>query len=221
MDRELRRLGLGESGARPCGAIPDRRDTGLTLIELVVVLGIVATLLGISSAIYQRVRQANALPAAASQVSSVVRAARNYALTSSLPSKVFVQPQKAESDAPGKITAFGFELVAAFHFEDLRPGEGERVGAIPRGTRVEGALNEFGTVQGECYPVRGKVGTAIDFVNEGASIVSEHRPRYNSSVGFSLEAWVQFYPPELTDRERAIVEKNRNGVWEDPRRDSR
>ncbi|MEM7262579.1 MAG: prepilin-type N-terminal cleavage/methylation domain-containing protein [Planctomycetota bacterium] len=198
------------------------REQGMTLIELLTVLAIVTALMGLSAGIYQRIRHGHALPAAVSQVSSVLRAARNYALTAGIPSKVFIEPQSADPDSltPGRITAFGYETAAAWHFEDLRPADRSSAEPIDPGTEVQGALNEQAVVQGECYPVKGKIGTGIEFVNDGASIVADHRPRYHSPTGFSLEAWTLFFPPPLTEKDLR-GKSSRKGAWKDPRREDR
>ncbi len=200
------------------------RQSGMTLIELLTVLAIVAALMGVSAAVYTNVRHSHALPAAGSQVSSVIRAARNWALTAGIPSKVFIEPQDVdlESNEPGRITAFGYELVAAWHFEDVGSTDPSvESSPISLDTVLVGALNERATVHGECYPARGKIGSAIEFANDGAAIVADHRPRYHSPTGFSLEAWVQFYQPDLTESQSRSAQKNKRGVWRDPRREER
>ena len=116
------------------------RSRGFTLIELAIVLSIFALVAGMSIGVYRTVIGQNALPVAASQVSSIIRAAHNYSVSSGLPSRIYI-----DSD-DGRISAFGYELVAAWSFEDLDEWEeGER---LPRGTEIVGADGERPEVQG-------------------------------------------------------------------------
>ena len=178
-------------------------ERGFTLLELLTVLTIISALLALGIGVYRKAASAHILPAAASQVSSVVRAARNFSLSSGLPSRVFVD------SVENCITAFGFELVAHWHFEDVPVVEDEKTGSllpVPPETELFGALREFGAVFGEVYPARGKVGMALEFSNDGAAMVAYNRPRLYSPYGFSLEAWVRFWPPPLpTDSVRSAM----------------
>lgn len=54
-------------------------------------------------------------------------------------------------------------------------------------------------------------------LDEGASLVAQRRPRYDAPRGFSLEAWVMFWPPPLAKGEGS----DRRGAWSDPRRQDR
>lgn len=188
--------------------------TGFTLIEMLVVLGIVTALLGLSWGIYQKLSTSLQLPAAASHVTSLLRAARNFSRTSGLASRVLVDTSE------GTVTALGYELVAGYHFEDFVPAA-EVDPPIAEGTEVRGALNERGRVTGEVHAVRGRIGTALRFANDGAAVVAAYVPRYHSPRGFSIEAWVLFEQPVLTEaeRKRAAQLARRKGSWVDPRRD--
>lgn len=182
------------------------RDRGYTLIELVIVLAILGAIAGISIGVYQKIAGMNVLPAAASQVSSVIRAARNYSVSSGLPSRVYIDAEEQT------ITAFGYELVAAWSFEDLEPLEvGSR---LPLDRDVVGAFAERAVPQGEIEVAAGRIGRAIALLDEGASLVAPRRPRYDAPRGFSLEAWVQLWPRALEKGEGS----DRRGAWSDPRR---
>ncbi len=185
---------------------------GYTLLELLVVLGILIALCGISAAVYAKLRTSWLLPAAASQVASILRAARNYSLSSGLPSRVFLEP------ALGRVTAFGYELVAGFHFEDVPSGGGDDgPQGIPEGTAIRGAFNERGTILGEVHAAPGHVGRGLDFVDRGAAVATPYRPSYFSPRGFSLEAWVLFDLPPPPAKQKA-PKRSKKGAWSDPRR---
>lgn len=187
---------------------------GFTLVELLVVIGIVSALLGLSVVAYQGFRTEHALPAAASRVGSIVRSARNYSVSEGVPSRVLVDVEKQT------VTAFGFRTVASWSFESLEydPVDGAEGTPIPSGTVVPGAPNLRSVLQGLCAVVPGKIGRAVWFGDEGASIAARHRPGFHSPLGFQLEAWVHFEGPELTDRERERA-GSRRGEWYDPRRE--
>lgn len=164
------------------------RSLGVTLIEVLVVLAILTMVLGVSVTAYRKLGSSYTLPAAASQVSSVIRAARNFSVSSGVPSKVFVD---ASPDLP-QISAFGFKLVANWHFEDAGGPEVED-SPISVGTQLRGGRGDVAEVVGRVFPAPGKAGRALYFEDGGAA-VAEHRVRYHSVGGVSLEAWVRFRP---------------------------
>lgn len=190
-------------------SFPPTRRAGFTLLELMTVLAILAFVAGMSVGVYREVAIRNILPAAASQVSSVIRAARNFSISSGLPSRVAIDREE------GTIAAFGFELVASWSFEDL---EAYEIGQeLPRGTALSGAFREAAETQGVIEVGDGRIGRCLVLLDEGASAVAERRPRYDSPRGFSLEAWVRFWPPTL----EAGAGNDRSGAWSDPRRGQR
>ena len=71
-------------------APPLSRERGLTLLELITVLAIIAVLLSAGVGIYRKVSATHVLPAAVSQVSTVIRSARNFSVSAGLPSRVYV-----------------------------------------------------------------------------------------------------------------------------------
>jgi len=185
------------------------RRRGYTLIELVVVLAILAAVAGLGIGVYRTVAKQNILPAAASQVSSVIRAARNYSVSSGLPSRVTIDARTQS------ISAFGYELVAAWSFEDIESlAVGDR---IPLDRDIVGAFGERAVPQGVLEAGKGRIGRGIVCLDEGASLVAPRRPRYDAPRGFSLEAWVLFWPRELEKGEGS----DRTGAWSDPRRSER
>jgi len=185
------------------------RHRGYTLIELVVVLAILAAVTGLGIGVYQKVSTQNILPVAASQVSSVIRAARNYSVSAGLPSRVYIDAREQN------ITAFGYELVAAWSFEDLQSLDAGD--PLPLDRDLLGAFGERASPQGVIEVGDGRIGRGIVLLDEGASLVAPRRPRYDAPRGFSLEAWALFWPRELEKGEGS----DRTGAWSDPRRRER
>ncbi len=193
------------TGVPPVTPLTPPRERGFTLIELLVVMSILVVLLSLSAGVYLRVIASNAVPAAAGQVANIIRSARNSSNVTSMPSKVFIEVERK------RVTAFLYETVGAWAFEESGVYSGERIR-----TGLEGAYREVLEPRGEVYADRGKIGQAVSFAGE-SYLTAEHRPRYNSSSGVSLEAWVRFYPPELTERDLK-QRRQRPGAWVDPRR---
>ena len=67
-------------------------DFGFTLIELLVVLSILTMVLGMSVSVFRSFGEGQSLEIAASQVSTAVRAARNWSVSTGMPSRVMVDP---------------------------------------------------------------------------------------------------------------------------------
>lgn len=180
---------------------------GFTLMELVVILAILGVIAGMSIGAYQEVARQNILPASASRISSIIRSARNFSVSSSLPSRVYVDTRDQ------RVSAFGFELVASWSFEELEIAE---VGdELERGIEIMGAFREPAEAFGVIEVGDGKIGRGLVFLDEGASLVAPRRPRYDSPRGFSLEAWIQFYQRPLDKGEGS----RRDGSFNDPRRE--
>lgn len=178
-----------------------RRTAGMTLTELLVVLAILAFIMSVSIGVYRKVGTVYTLPATASHVTSIIRAAHNYSVSSGVPSKVFIDAGGEEH----RITAFGFELVANWHFEDEAPGEDE---PFEEGTVLDGAKRDRGTVEGVVFGVPGKIGQALYF-EDGGAVVADDQARYGCQHGFSVDAWVLFQPGDLRPEAKYTV------VWKD------
>ncbi len=101
-------------------------DFGFTLIELLVVLSILTMVLGMSVSVFRSFGEGQSLEIAASQVSTAVRAARNWSVSTGMPSRVMVDPDNRT------VTAFGFSTVAAWDFESPCDRQTLRQGCIRR-----------------------------------------------------------------------------------------
>jgi len=186
------------------GRVRSTPAAGFTLLELVVVVALIGMLAGLSVGTYRSVARQNLLATAASGVSSTIRAARNSAVSTGLPSRVFLDSER------NRVSAFGYELVAAWSFEDLQelePGAFLESGEVTRGAFREPAEPTRRVVAGD-----GRIGRAVGFPEEGGSLVAPGRSRYQSPQGFSVEAWVNFLRRPLEEGEGV------GGAWVDPRR---
>ncbi|MGB1071491.1 MAG: pilus assembly FimT family protein, partial [Planctomycetota bacterium] len=156
-------------------------DSGFTLIELLVVLSILTMVLGMSVSVFRSFGEGQSLEIAASQVSTAVRAARNWSISTGMPSRVMVDPDNRT------VTAYGFSTVAAWDFEGL---SGEPANTpLPQGLAVSGAFRQKAEVTGHVEAAPGSVGSGILCVNDGAALQAEWQPRYDVHRGFSVDAW--------------------------------
>jgi len=131
--------------------VRSRMERGYTLIELLTVLMILSIIFGYSASFVQRFGEGQNISVAASQVSSVVRAARNFSRSSGLASRVHVDPDS------GRVSAFGFENVASWDFESLE--------SVPDGSRL-GASAAIAGAFGENAEVTGWVEATSGFVDD-------------------------------------------------------
>lgn len=184
-------------------------DSGFTLIELLVVLSILTMVLGMSVSVFRSFGEGQTLEIASSQVSTAVRAARNWSVSTGMPSRVLVDPDNR------KVTAYGFSTVAAWDFEGL--SSEPRGVPLGDGLPVRGAFRQQALVTGHVEAAAGSVGSGILCVNDGAALQAQWLPRYDVHRGFSVEAWVQFWQPEWNEEDG--IEPS--GGFSDPRREMR
>lgn len=184
-------------------------QSGYTLIELLTVLVILSIVFTYSASFVQKFSDGQSISVSSSQVSSVVRAARNFSRSSGLSSRVHV-----DSEA-GRVSAFGFETVASWDFESLEGvSENTRLNST---TRIDGAFGEKAEVTGWVEATGGRVGRAVQFVDDGAALVAPGLSRYHSRGGISVEAWVRYWQPQLQPDEGIETD----GGVTDPRREMR
>ena len=184
-------------------------SSGVTLIELLVVLSIVTMVLGMSVSVFRSFGDAQTLEVAASGVSTAVRSARNWSISSGMPSRVLVDPDNR------RVTAFGFQTVAAWDFETL-DGLAKEV-ALDPGMNIPGAFREIAEVTGHVESCKGSIGAAALFVDDGAAMRARYLPRYDMTNGLSAEAWVRYWQPPWHPDDG--IEPH--GGFSDPRREMR
>ncbi|MEE2857969.1 MAG: prepilin-type N-terminal cleavage/methylation domain-containing protein [Planctomycetota bacterium] len=187
----------------------ERTTSGVTLIELLVVLSILSALLAMSVTVYRSFGDAQTLEITASRVSTTVRAARNWSISSGMPSRVLIDPEQQ------KVTAFGFQLVAAWDFEDFEGLSDELL--LDRDTVTVGAYRQRAQVVGQVKSCPGSIGKGALFLNDGAAFRASNLPSYEGSNGVSVEAWVNFWKPPWQDEDG--IEPD--GGFSDPRREMR
>ena len=186
-----------------------RTTSGVTLIELLVVLSILSSLLAMSVTVFRSFGDAQTLEITASRVSTTVRAARNWSISSGMPSRVLVDCELQ------KVTAFGFQLVAAWDFEDFEGLSDEQF--LDRGTVTVGAYRQRAELVGQVKSCPGSIGKGALFVDDGAAFRARNLPSYQGSNGVSVEAWVNFWKPPWQARDG--IEPD--GGISDPRREMR
>ena len=124
----------------PVGARRPAARAGLTLIELVVVMGLIGVLLGAGIGMLSTLNLGER--AAIGLVQNVIRAARNTALARSSPAIVRIDR------AAGTISAEGTQVVGTWHFEDER---------MRGGRQLDGRIGGAEVVSG------GYIGKALSF----------------------------------------------------------
>jgi prepilin-type N-terminal cleavage/methylation domain-containing protein len=141
---------------------------GFTLVELIVVIGIVSVMLGIGVGLVARIDTGGR--AAVGIVETVLRGARNWAVSREAPARVRIDV------AGGTLQAFGARVVGTWHFED---------------ESLEGAFGHKGVALGGRIVPDGFTGAALSFLGEPARSRVEFPvhldPAFDVSRGFGLD----------------------------------
>ncbi len=167
--------GSSPNGWRP--AARGRRRSGFTLFELLMVLGIIALVGGLSAGAFQIARRSYALSASASRVEGTLRAARNAAVSSGVGSRVAIETE------PPRAVAYGFEALGEWGFEEEENG-------VVHGARRAPAVLTGGASLGKGCAGKGlhlEMGGYADCGNQSV---------YDLRAGVFAEAWVRWRPPE-------------------------
>jgi len=148
------------------------RHAGFTLVELVVVMGIIAILLGVGVGLIARLNVGDR--ASVGIVHSVLRSARNWSVARDAPARVRIDAKSRT------VQAFGLAVIGTWHFE-----------ASP----VRGAFGVEGVSFGGHIVTDGFTGAALSFVGEPKSSRVEMPvhldPAYDLSRGFSIRCAVR------------------------------
>ncbi len=145
---------------------------GFTLIELIVVIGLIAVLLGMGVGMVARIKVGDR--AAVGIVENVLRSAHNSAVAGDAGARVVI-------DVPGRtLQAFGLKVVGTWHFEDLP---------------IRGAFGVEGvSLGGELVP-NGFTGHALSFAGQPSrsrvEIPVQLDPAFDLRRGFALSCAVR------------------------------
>lgn len=157
--------------ARDPRAVPAARE-GFTLVELVIVMGIIAVLIGAGVGLIARLRVADR--AAVGIVTSTLRAARNWSVAREAPARVRIDSKNHT------LQAFGMSVIGTWHFE---------------GMPVRGAYGTEGLSLGGKIVADGFTGSALSFAGEPArsrvEIPVQLDPAFDLARGFSIACAVR------------------------------
>jgi len=166
-----------------------RRDAnarGVTLIELLVTISIVAVLLMGGVGVYWRMNRGFALRAATSSIESALRAARAFAVHERGPASVVAEPRAANGALVARVYALGKRTVSCWHFETQ-----------DFGGDVRGALDQKGVLSGSAFYAPGRVGTALRLDRATSDSVAVTSPYLDGlREGLFVDAYV--YPVNPT-----------------------
>lgn len=160
-----------------------RRTHGVTLLELMVVMSIIAILLGVGLAMMSASNKDMGLRAARSGVLGACRFARTAARNSRAPVSLRIDPE-------GKfLTTVIRRPMAAWHFED---------------DSLQGALGHVAKITNGKVADGGRVGKGVSFSDAGGSIDCGNVQMYAKDQGLLVEIW---YLPKLHKKDRVLIQK--------------
>ncbi|HUW31834.1 MAG TPA: LamG-like jellyroll fold domain-containing protein [Planctomycetota bacterium] len=192
-----------------------RHIHAFTLVELLVVIGVISIIMSIGVGAYISMNKDLAWQAAATTVSSLLTACRNDATADRAPTSLVIvtEPVPDERDMPPgmalckEIYAVRLRRVGTWHFEPREPSASAGTGGeTDLATALTGAFGQTAEAAGidETSVVDGKYGKALEFLRwtEAAGAVDPHDaqltcakiPAYDIREGIRISAWIR---PEL------------------------
>lgn len=148
-----------------------RLRAGITLMELIVVIVILGIILGFAVYIFQSSAKNLSVPAAQTQVKSMIKFARDASRLNNSPSWVVIDTKQRSCALLVK------EIVGQWHLE------------AKNGRKVAGAFGRDADLKGPVAVVPGKIGNAVQLTNR-SSIVCPEVPIYHPKQGFAIEFWM-------------------------------
>lgn len=143
------------------------KQSGFTLLELMIVIALLSIILGMSSAFFTHFNRKLLLRTVVSEISVLIRAARSAAIKENAPVRV-----KISKDS--WLESWGTKVSGYWHFED---------------TITTGAFGRNGQAQG-VEITSGKIGKALQFHYGKSKVDCGSLKYFNVHEGCSLSAWV-------------------------------
>ena len=153
------------------------RRAGFTLIELIVVMGLMAMLFGIGVGMLTALNPGKR--AALGLVQNMLRSARNNAVARSAPARVRLDP------ASGEIVAMGMDVLGTWQFETLG---------------LDGSSGDDGVCTGGVLLDDGFLGKALSFegapAGSHAEVALQENPSFDLREGFMLQCALKLESPD-------------------------
>lgn len=173
-------VGMRKPGYFQVGGNGPGRGAGFTLIELLVVIAIVSLMAGLSASAFFEAQRNYGLAAAAGEIQSIFRRARNQSISNGTGSFVVIEPTERE------VWAQSFETMGEWSFEEL-------------GSEGEGLAGSSEQLYGG-EEIEGRLGTGVSFLEGGGYIDCGHRAAFDLKEGVVLEAWIRHFRKLPTPR---------------------
>ena len=173
-------VGMRKPGHFQVGGKGPGRGAGFTLIELLVVIAIVSLMAGLSASAFFEAQRNYGLAAAAGEIQSIFRRARNQSISNGTGSFVVIEPTERE------VWAQSFETMGEWSFEEL-------------GSEGEGLAGSSEQLYGG-EEIEGRLGTGVSFLEGGGYIDCGHRAGFDLKEGVVLEAWIRHFRKLPTPR---------------------
>jgi len=161
------------------GTTPDRPDSehGVTLIEILVVLALMATLMGLGISMFTNLGKQGVFTASIGRVLSTVNRVRNSSMTH----PAALQVNTGDPDRGQENSVRGIEFVPMFQTQCEPPPQGT--------TEIQAAMDRTGTVPSGATFRDGVIGKAI-FLEAGGAIDCGDHAAYDATEGVSIDVWI-------------------------------
>jgi prepilin-type N-terminal cleavage/methylation domain-containing protein len=156
-----------------------RAERGVTLIEILVVLALMATLMGLGISMFTNLGKQGVFTATIGRVLSTVNRVRNSSMTH----PAALQINAGDPDRGQENSVKGIEFVPMFQTQCEPPPEGT--------TELQAALDRTGTIPPGATFRDGVIGKAI-FLEAGGAIDCGDHAAYDATEGVSIDLWI--YP---------------------------
>lgn len=156
-----------------------RRRPGLTLLELIVVMIILAMMMALAVALLQGASRELSVPVTVTHLDSLVRTARTSARRERAPAWILFETQGR------RFSLLTSERIGTWHFEDMTDGTAQSAGSFGR----PATFRSVGGSRSSFSVARGKIGLAVQARADGW-IEFPDVPIYDRKQGFVTEFWI-------------------------------